>query len=446
MKKALIISYYFPPSGGPGVQRVLKFVKYLPLYGWEPIVLTVKDGDFPARDESLLKEIPDNIKVYRTHIFEPYNLYRKLTGRSKSSAIDVDNINKGKKKSFSERLSEFVRSTFFIPDARRFWYKYAVAEGKKIIDNENPDVIFSSSPPYTCALIAMRLKQYANKKGKHIPWVSDFRDAWTGYLTTPDRWFIPACIDKKYERDTLKNADAVTMAANGIKEDFGIKYPVISKDKSYVLIRNGFDSDDYKLFNGNKLKNNKFTIVYTGSMYGKRNPYFLLDTLAEPALLNLIDKDKLKILFVGRCGAEIQNYIDNSKLKESIELIPYVPHSESVKYLINADAMLLLIDEDKYSKMILSGKVFEYLGASLITGKPIIAIAPEGEAADLIRETSAGDIIHHNDTKALKEALLKYYNRFFENNNTFSVNKEKIAQYDRRLLTKKLAETFNNLA
>ncbi|RPI18070.1 MAG: hypothetical protein EHM58_07025 [Ignavibacteriae bacterium] len=445
MKKVLIISYYFPPSGGPGVQRVLKFVKYLPQFGWEPTVLTVKDGDFPARDESLLKEIPENVKVYRTHIFEPYDLYRRLTGRTKSTAIDVDNINKNKKKSISERLAEFVRATFFIPDARRFWLRYAAAEGKKIIDNENPDIIFSSSPPYTCALIAMRLKRYAQKKGKDIPWVSDFRDAWTGYLTTPDRWAIPAGIDKKYERDTLKHADAVTMVANGIKDDFDSKYPVISKDKNYVLIRNGFDLDDYKGINGSNLKNNKFTIVYTGSMYGKRNPYFLLETLAELVSQNHIDKNKIKLIFVGRCGGEILNYINKSPLKDPIELIPYVPHSESIKYLLNADAMLLLIDEDKYSKMILSGKVFEYLGTSSITGKPIIAIAQEGEAADLIRETSAGDIIHHNNKKGLEETLLKYYNRFFENNNTFSVNREKIAQYDRRLLTKKLADTFNNL-
>lgn len=445
MKKALIISYYFPPSGGPGVQRVLKFVKYLPLYGWEPIVLTVNDGDFPARDESLLNEVPDNIKVFRTHIFEPYNLYRKLTGRSKSAAIDVDNINKSKKKSISERFAEFIRATVFIPDARRFWYKYAIGEGKKIIDNEKPDIIFSSSPPYTCALIAMRLKRYTHKKGKDIPWVSDFRDAWTGYLTTPDRWFIPAKIDKKYEHDTLMHSDAVTMVANGIKDDFEGKYPIISKNKYFVLIRNGFDSEDYKDIDKHAIKNDKFTIVYTGSMYGKRNPYFLIDTLTELSSKNLINKNKIKLIFVGRCGREILNYIDNSPLKDSIELIPYVPHSESIKYLLNANAMLLLIDEDKYSKMILSGKVFEYLGASLITGKPIIAIAPEGEAAELLRETSAGDIIHHNDKKALEETLLKYYNRFFENNNTFSVNKDKIAQYDRRLLTRKLADTFNNL-
>lgn len=447
MKKVLIISYYFPPSGGPGVQRILKFVKYLPEFNWEPVVLTVIDGDFPARDESLLNEIPQNIKVYRTKIFEPYGLYRNLTGRKKHSALDVDNINIGAKKKFSERIAEFIRATFFIPDARRGWLKHAVRKGKKIIIEEKPDMIFSSSPPYTCALIAMKLKRYAeNKMNMNIPWVSDFRDAWTGYLTTPKRWFIPSIIDKHYEKRTLIHADAVTMVADGIKDDFDKKYPHVSGNKNFVLIRNGFDSKDYPQ-TPSKSKNEKFTVVYTGSMYGKRNPYFFISTLTELAEKGLIKKEKIKLQFIGRCGTEIKEFIAISKLKDSIELIPYVPHSESINYLLNADAMLLIIDEDIYSKMILSGKVFEYLGASMLTGKPIIAIAPEGEASDLIHETCSGDVVPHNNKDYLSNTFLKYYNSFFDKSreNKAAVNNEAIKKYDRRILTQKLAEVFNNL-
>ena len=454
MKKVLIISYYFPPSGGPGVQRVLKFVKYLPEFGWEPVVLTVKDGDFPARDESLIKEIPANIKVYRTHIFEPYDYYRKLTGKSKKDAIDVDNINKESKTRFSDRIAEFIRATFFIPDARRFWRKYAVREGKKIIDIEKPDLIFSSSPPYTCALIAMDLKKYYKRKyGKPVKWIADFRDAWTDYLTTPKRWFIPSAIDKRYERCVLDNSDAVTMVANGIKYDFDKKYPEISEKTKYSLIRNGYDSDDYKNIlpsvappDGGRLSlHDKLTIVYTGSMYGKRNPYYLLDNVSELVKAGKVDINKLRFIFVGRMGGDIKNYIANSPLAGSIETIPYVTHSESINFLMIADAMLLLIDEDKYSKMILSGKVFEYLGASQITGKPIFAIAGEGEAKDLIEETKAGFVIPHNNPSILQENFLKLYNGFFNNINTFSVDLEAIKKYDRRLLSEKLANLFNGL-
>ncbi len=191
-------------------------------------------------------------------------------------------------------MAEFIRATFFIPDARRGWLRYAVKEGKKIIDEEKPDIIFSSSPPYTCAMIAMKLKRYYFKKyGKQVPWISDFRDAWTGYLTTPDRWLIPAAIDASYERKTLDEADGVTMVATGIKDDFDEKYPDISKDKKYFLIRNGFDSEDYKGIEYNPAKNDKFTVVYTGSMYGKRNPFFFIDTLAELVKQNKIDVNKL---------------------------------------------------------------------------------------------------------------------------------------------------------
>lgn len=445
MKKVLIISYYFPPSGGPGVQRVLKFVKYLPEFGWQPIVLTVKDGDFPARDESLLNEIPKNINVHRTDIFEPYGYYRKLTGRKKGQAVDVDNIEKGSKKKFSDKLAEFIRATFFIPDARRGWKKFAVAKGKKIIDEQKPDLIFSSSPPYTCALIAMELKQYAKKKGLDIPWVSDFRDAWTDYLTTPNRWFLPKKIDKNYERTTLDKADVLTIVSKGMQDDFERKYPEISKKTKYVLLRNGFDSEDYSGIQFENIKNEKFTVVYTGSMYGKRNPYYFLDTVSDLVKQGKVYINKIRFIFVGRMGGDIQSYINESQLRQAIETISYVPHSESINYLMHSDAMLLIIDEDKYSKMILSGKVFEYLGASLLTNKPIIAIAGEGEAKDLIEEVKGGIVVPHNHPEILKEQYLKLYNGFFENKTTFLPDPNAIKQYERKLLTKRLSEVFNEL-
>lgn len=444
LKKVLIISYYFPPSGGPGVQRVLKFVKYLPEFGWQPIVLTVNDGDFPARDESLLKEVPQNVDVHRTDIFEPYDYYRRLTGRKKGQAIDVDNIEKGSKKKLSDKLAEFIRATFFIPDARIGWKKFAVAEGKKIIDEQKPDLIFSSSPPYTCALIAMELKKYAKKNyGLDIPWVSDFRDAWTDYLTTPTRWFLPKKIDKKYERTTLDKADVLTIVASGMKDDFERKYPEISKKTNYVLLRNGFDSEDYAHIKTTGSRNEKFTVVYTGSMYGKRNPYYFLDTVTELVKNGMVDINRIRFIFVGRLGSDIHSYINSSVLKPAIETISYVPHSESINYLMKADAMLLIIDEDKYSKMILSGKVFEYLGASLLTNKPIFAIAGEGEAKDLIEEVNGGIVVPHHHPEILSEQYLKLYNGFFENNNTFLPDSEAIKRYERRLLTKKLAEVFD---
>jgi hypothetical protein len=321
-----------------------------------------------------------------------------------------------------------------------------VREGKKIIEAEKPDLIFSSSPPYTCALIAMDLKNYYEKKyGKHINWVTDFRDAWTDYLTTPKRWFIPSAIDKRYEKNVLDNSDAVTMVANGIKYDFDRKYPDVSAKTKYYLIRNGYDPVDYVNAKFDHRKNEKFTVVYTGSMYGKRNPFYMLDNVFELVNEGKVEINKVRFVFVGRMGGEIRDYVMKSPLNRSIEYIPYVTHSESINYLMNADAMLLLIDEDKYSKMILSGKVFEYLGAARITGKPIFAIAGNGEAKDLIEETKAGIVTPHNNPMQLKENFLKLYNGFFENKQTFSPDPEAIKKYERKLLTEQLARLFNEL-
>ena len=445
LKKVLIISYYFPPSGGPGVQRVLKFTKYLPGFGWQPIILTVKDGDFPARDETLLAEVPEDVKVFRTDIFEPYDYYRRLTGKSKGTAVDVNNIEKSGKKKLSDRAAEFIRATFFIPDARRYWKKYAVKEGKKIIDTEKPDIIFSSSPPYTCALIAMELKKYAEKKyGRKVTWVSDFRDAWTDYLTTPKRWFIPKKIDRHLEKTTLDKANIVTIVSSGMQDDFNRKYPLVSGKTNYVLLRNGYDPDDYKNAALPAKKNDRFTIVYTGSMYGKRNPYYLLDSVTELVKDGKVSIDKIRFIFVGRLSGDIQSYIQNSPLNSAIEQVSYVPHSESIDYLMKADAMLLLIDEDKYSGMILSGKVFEYLGAAVISGKPVFAVAGSGEARNLIEETRAGVVIPHNEPETLKLEYLKLYNGFLNNNSTFLPDKSAIIKYERKLLAEKLSSVFNS--
>ena len=228
-----------------------------------------------------------------------------------------------------------------------------------------------------------------------------------------------------------------------MKDDFDRKYPEISKKTKYVLIRNGFDSEDYKDSSTDNKRNDKFTIAYTGSMYGKRNPYYFLDTIAELVEKGKADINKIKFIFAGRMGGDIREYINNSPLKNVIEVISYVPHSESINYLMKADAMLLLIDEDKYSKMILSGKVFEYLGTALITKKPIFAIAGDGEAKDLIEETKSGIVIPHHQPEILGSEYLKLYNGFFENKNTFLPDTKAIKNYDRKILTGKLANVFN---
>ncbi len=437
MNKVLIVAYYFPPSGGPGVQRVLKYVQYLRDFGWEPVVLTVADGNFPARDESLLKEIPAGVRVVRTDIFEPYDLYRKLTGKGKGVAIDVNTIRKeGTKLSASERISEFIRSTFFIPDARIGWLNPAVRAGLDVIREEGISAIYSSSPPYTCALIARSLKR---KTG--LPWIAGFRDPWTGFITTPERWAIPARIDRMLEHAVFKEAEAVEVAWLGITKDALGKYPSLPPAKFHHL-PNGFDSADFPAVDGAERSDRRFTVTYTGSMYGRRNPDAFLKAVEGLALRKEIDPKNIRLRFIGRFGEEVMEMFRNSDLRDSIEIVGYMAHSESIRQLLLSDAVLLVVDECDESEEVVPGKVYEYIGS----GRPVIAVAPErGAIYELIRETRGGYVAHQSNIPGIARAFLALYNDHITSHSSLHPDREAIERYERRNVTGRLAGLLNTV-
>lgn len=434
MKRLLIIAYYFPPSGGPGVQRVLKYTKYLPEFGWQPFVFTVENGTFPALDYSLLEEIPKDVEVFRTKIYEPYDLYRIFTGNPKNIAIDVNVIKKENQKlTFKEKIAEFIRATFFIPDARVGWLLTANSKALQVCKEYGIDAIYSSSPPYTCSLIARHIKK---KTG--IPWVAGFRDPWTGFISAPKRWFIPAKIDRHFELSVFSEADLVEVAWEGIKKDALSKYPSLNPSK-FIHIPNGFDPED--LPNIQYKPNQVFTLTYTGSMYGRRNPQSLFDAIEILVANNSINKDKIKIKLIGRFGNEIFEMIEKTKIKDRIEILGYLPHSKSLEHLMTSDALLLIVDESKESKEIVPGKVFEYLG----TYRPILAIAPDdGAVANIIHQTKSGLVAHQSQTEKIAENFLKLY-QMWENSSVFQPNVEEIQKYSRKEHSKMLAELFNQL-
>ncbi len=434
MKKVLIVTYYFPPSGGPGVQRVLKFVKYLPEFGWQPVVLTVRDADYPARDESLLAEIPIHATVYRTKIFEPYKLYRRLTGKPANAPVDVENIPQGNgRRTLTQSLAEFVRATFFLPDARIGWFPYAVGEGREIIAREKIDAIYSSSPPYTTSVIAQRLHRATG-----VPWIAGFRDPWTGFLSTPNRWFFPRAVDRSMEQAVLRDANIVEAAWRGILKDMMAKYPEISCTKFFYL-PNGFDRADYPQISPKS--DEKFTITYTGSMYGVRNPRTFLQAVKELVEEGKLEERKVRLKFIGRFGTEVQEMFRASSIRNAIEVVSYLPHAESIRELLRADALLLVVDETKDSAEIVPGKVFEYLGAR----RPILALAPDGAVAELLRETRSGFVAPNQDVLAIKRAFLECYEKFGYRRETFEPNDEAIGKYDRREITNQLAVLLDSL-
>ncbi len=436
MKNLLIIAYYFPPSGGPGVQRVLKHTKYLKNYGWNPIILTVSNGQFPAKDESLLKQIPDDVTVIRTKIFEPYDIYRKLTGKKPGTAIDVNTIKKDNQKiNFKEKIAEIIRSTFFIPDARIGWYKSATKAIDELIKDTKIDAVYSSSPPYTCSLIA----RYVKRKYK-FPWVAGFRDPWTDFISSPKRWFLPKIIDKSMEHSVFKEADYVEAAWLGIIKDALKKYPDLDSNK-FIHVPNGYDSSDFPVID--LQKNEKFTICYTGSMYGRRNPKSFFQAIQILIDDKFFSKDNFIIKLVGRFGDEIHEMIEQVSFRESIEVINYVPHSESLKQLMTSDALLLIVDESKESSEIVPGKVYEYIGIK----KPIIAIAPKPSAiADLMNETKSGMVAYQSEVYRISEIIRDYYNYWLLNDDKYyNPDLDAINKYERKFSARKLSEILNNL-
>lgn len=434
MRNVLIVTYYFPPSGGPGVQRVLKFCTYLLEYGWRPVILTVKDADYPARDESLLKEIPSEAIVYRTPIFEPYDLYRKFTGKKKGTPVDVNTIPKpGERRSMQERLAEFVRATFFIPDARIGWKKSAVAEGLEIVKKHDIQAIYSSSPPYTCALIARAIKR---KTG--LPWIAGFRDPWTGFLSTPDRWFLPAAIDRHYERAVFAECDRMDVAWEGILKDFHAKYPDIPTAKVHHL-PNGFDSADFPTVE--VMEKERFTVTYTGSMYGKRNPETFFAAVTKLVETGAVDPARFRLQFIGRFGAEVREMFEHPVLKPSIIVHDYMPHAASVRHLFQSDALLMVVDDFKGNEEIVPGKVYEYMGA----GKPIITLAPEGAVTQVIEQTRSGRCARSGDIDGIADIFLDFYTQWEAGTLGSAQDRATVGQYERREVTRRLAAMLDEL-
>jgi glycosyltransferase involved in cell wall biosynthesis len=433
VKTVLVVAYHFPPGGGPGVQRVLKHITYLRDFGWKPVVLTVENGEFPARDESLLKKIPRDVVVERAPIVEPYTMYRKFMGRK--GAVDV-NVNKSstERKGFKEGVSEFIRATFFIPDARIGWLLSATKLGRQMIAQHNVQAIYTSSPPYTCALIGKALKRKT-----HLPWIAGFRDPWTGFLTTPDRWLIPDLIDKRLERSVFTEADAVECAWQGIIEDAIQKLPELDRRK-FHHIPNGFDSSDFPVVEPRK--NDVFTITYTGSMYGRRNPLTFLQALEVLERRGELKASDIRLLFIGRFGDEVENMLRSTSFASSIETVAYIPHQESIAALMRSDVSLLIVDQAKESAEIVPGKVYEYLGV----GKPVLALAPADSAIQkLIDRSHAGRCVPQEDVEAIAVAILEFYRSWHSGLPLTQPDTEFISSFERRESAKQLAHILDGL-
>lgn len=428
MKKVLILTYYWPPSGGAGVQRWLKFVKYLPQLGYEPIVYTHSNGEVPSIDESLEKEIPEGIKVLKTEIWEPYGFYKSLTGK-KGEKINSGFLSEQKtKKSALQNLSIWIRGNFFIPDARKFWIKPSVKYLSEFIENNSIDFIISTGPPHTMHLIALGLKKKFN-----IKWVADFRDPWTNIDFYKDLK-LTSFADKKHrrlEREVLQKADLCISVGKTWSEEL----EVLGAEKC-VTITNGYDDEDN--VNVEVQLDKKISIAHIGSFTKSRNPELLLEVLKDLKSKYPNLDELLEIKLVGKVDYTITELFKSYDLENLIRKVEYLPHNLFLEEQRKSHVLLLVVNETPNAKGITTGKVFEYLAAK----RPILAIAPEGGDLEvLINETDSGLVVNSSNKEELKQFLIQLLD-----NNPKEYSYKNIEKFSRFNLTKKLVEELENLS
>jgi glycosyltransferase involved in cell wall biosynthesis len=426
MRTVLMITYYFPPAGGPGVQRMLKFAKYLPDFGWTPAVLTVReDAAYPVRDPSLARDIPPGTRVCRTGITEFYRLYRRVAG----TEAPLEGNRKSEHEGGIARVLRLARAGLFVPDGRIGWVPHALGPGTRFSSEVGAMAIVSSGPPFTANLIGGLISRRT-----HLPWVQDLRDPWTRAPFYPDRPPLIRRLDERLEHWTLRHADRTVAVNRGILEDFRARYSDLSPER-LVTIPNGFDPADFE--GVPRVHPEKLTLVHTGTIHASRDPAAL-----RAALADLVREEEgfaagFEIIFAGRPDGAVAEAFRAPPFDRITRFLGYVEHGVSLRLLRAADICLLLIGDEPQARGMLTGKIFEYLGS----GTPILAIAPtDGEAAETISRCRCGWTHAPDDVAGLRERIRDLWRRRRAGERTFAEpNSLEVARFSRRNLTGDLA-------
>ena len=400
----LLISYYWPPSGGAGVQRWLKFTKYL-AEDYQITVYTPSNPTFPSIDQAMVNEVPQNVEVLKTPIWEPYAAYGKLMGKDKGASTNTGFSSEDGQVGVLEKLSRWVRGNWFIPDARKFWIKPSIKFLNNWYRENEPDLIISTGPPHSMHLIAMALKKKHN-----TPWIADFRDPWTN-IDFYQELKLSKRSDRKHhelERAVCTSADEVLVVGNTMKSEFEEAYPGISVSTIY----NGFDPADVKE-QPKSVTMDKFSIAHIGSMGPARNVPVLWEVLAELCQEVPKFREQLSIDLVGSVDGSILKSIDDIGLTQNLKLTAYLPHSEAVAFQKKSALLLLVVNQSPNAKGILTGKVFEYLAS----GRPLMAIGPEdGDLAILLQEFFQEEVMDYYNKTRMKSAILDLYQSYTQGN------------------------------
>jgi glycosyltransferase involved in cell wall biosynthesis len=428
-KKVLIITYYWPPSGGSGVQRWLKFVKYLPGLGWEPYVFTPENPSFTLKDESLLKDIPPEAEVITFPIWEPYNTFSRISSAvgEKNSPQAPNTVAFGKEKSFFQKVATWIRGNLFIPDPRVFWVGPSVRFLNDFLRDNNIRTIITTGPPHSVHLIGYRLK----RKNPSLKWLADFRDPWSewGFLDSLSVSKIAKGIHQRLEGKVLTYADTLIT----ITPFYVRRFEALSGRK-VKLLSNGFDHEDFETLRIQTTT--KFIIRHVGIINEKCDPRPFMTAVGELVAEHVDFAKHVTVDFVGEVHPQFRAFVDASAVMSAFTMFtPPVPHSDLIQMYGRSSLLLIVLTGYKDAEGYMPGKLFEYLA----TGLPVIGTGPEnGDAAAVLNETGAGIMLDSNNGDKLKAALLSFYRKW--QNGTLSSNVKADLKYSRKEIAKRLTE------
>jgi hypothetical protein len=434
MKKALVILFYWPPAGGSAVQRWLRFSGYLRNYGWEPVIYAPEKAQYPETDQNLINEIPDGLTIIKKPILEPHQLYKRFVGIKKEEKLAASMTMQSEPKGLAKLKTSFalwVRSNFFIPDARFLWIRPSVKFLKQYIEKEKIDLIITTGPPHSLHLIGLNLH-----KSSGIPWVADFRDPWTSIDFYTDlkltRWADRR--HHKLESRVLQNANHVIAIGPNMAEEFkriGAKH--------VTVITNGYDESD--LDPEPAEPDQEFSIVHLGTLSAARNSSALWKALSAKSIEDEHFAKDLKIKLIGNVDYKVLRDIESCGLNRNLECTEFIPHKDAMAILRKAQVLLLLINNSVNAKGVITGKFFEYLAVR----RPIMLIGPQdGDASKILSETGGGLSAGFDDETAIRSNLDHFYELYRQDRLLSESNS--VARYSRRALTGSLAKVLDTLA
>jgi glycosyltransferase involved in cell wall biosynthesis len=430
-KNVLIIAYYWPPSGGSGVQRWLKFVKYLPQFGWTPYVFTPENPSFAIKDESLLKDVPDEAEIIRFPIWEPYEAFFKLSamfGKTKT-AKPTDLVSNGKKSLF-QRFSTWVRGNLLIPDPRKFWVDPSVKFLEDFLEDNHIKTIVTTGPPHSLHLIGLKLK----KKHPKLNWIADFRDPWSewGFLDTLRVGARARRRHQQLEAEVLAFADKIVT----ITPFYVRRFEVLSK-KKVTLLTNGFDDDDFSSLHYQKSP--VFLIRHVGIINEKCDPRPFMNSVQQLCDALPEFREAVKIEFIGEVHPLFRQFVESNPTLKTISIFTgNIPHKELMKRYGSSSLLLLVLTGYKDAEGYMPGKLFEYLA----TGLPVLGVGPvNGDAATLLGTTSSGVMIGSEDVDGMSAVLRKRFQEW-KNSTTPVISKSGTSHYSRKEITRQLTSLF----